>query len=192
MRPPRTARMVLTESAAGLKAGDAAPEFDLLGVDGRSHSLQSYSGHDALLVVFMCNHCPYVKAKIDAIKEVHERFAGRVAVVGINSNDAARYPDDSYENMKAVAAERGIKFDYLVDETQDIARQYGAVCTPDPFLFDSKGRLVFHGRIDDAMSPGATVAEKTMISNIEALLAGRSIEKDFDPSVGCSIKWKED
>lgn len=191
MRPLRTAGMVLTESAASLRAGDAAPGFDLLGIDGRNHSLQGYLGHDALLVVFMCNHCPYVKAKIDAIKEVHDRFGDRITVVGINSNDAARYPDDSYENMKAVAAERGIKFDYLVDETQDVARRYGAVCTPDPFLFDSAGRLVFHGRIDDAMSPESTATEKTMINNIETLLAGRHIEKNFDPSIGCSIKWKE-
>lgn len=183
--------MALTESVASLKTGDAAPDFDLLGIDGKRHSLSEYGGRAALLVVFMCNHCPYVKAKIDAIKEVHERFADRVAVVGINSNDASRYPDDSYDNMKAVAAERGIRFDYLVDDTQDVARRYGAVCTPDPFLFDSAGRLAFHGRIDDAMSPEAEAGEKTMIDNIEALLAGRRIEKDFDPSIGCSIKWKE-
>lgn len=183
--------MALTESAVGLKAGDAAPDFDLLGIDGKRHALSGYAGRGALLVVFMCNHCPYVKAKIDAIREIHERFGERIAVVGINSNDASRYPDDSYDNMKAVAAERGIKFDYLVDDTQDVARRYGAVCTPDPFLFDSGGRLAFHGRIDDAMSPEAAATEKTMIDNIEALLGGRRIEKDFDPSVGCSIKWKE-
>lgn len=190
MRPLPAPGVALTKSTAGLKAGDAAPGFDLPGIDGRRHSLQGYSGRDALLVVFMCNHCPYVKAKIDAIREIHERFGDRVAVVGINSNDASRYPDDSYENMKAVAAERGIEFDYLVDETQDVARRYGATCTPDPFLFDSARRLAFHGRIDDAMSPDAAATEKTMIDNIEALLEGRSIEKDFDPSIGCSIKWK--
>lgn len=183
--------MALTESVVSLKAGDAAPDFDLLGIDGKRHSRAGYAGRDALLVVFMCNHCPYVKAKIDAIKEVYERFGDRIAVVGINSNDASRYPDDSYDNMKAVAAERGIEFDYLVDDTQDVARRYGAVCTPDPFLFDSVGRLAFHGRIDDAMSPEAVATEKTMIDNIEALLGGRRIEKDFDPSIGCSIKWKE-
>ena len=185
------AALVLTESAAGLKAGDAAPDFDLLGIDGERHALSGYGGREALLVVFMCNHCPYVKAKIDAIKEVHERFGDRIAVVGINSNDASRYPDDSYDSMKAMAAERGIKFDYLVDETQDVARRYGAVCTPDPFLFDSSGRLAFHGRIDDAAGPDATATEKIMVNNVEALLAGRRIEKDFDPSIGCSIKWKE-
>lgn len=187
MRPA----LALTESVVGLRAGDAAPDFDLLGTDGRRHTLAEYGGRAALLVVFMCNHCPYVKAKIDAIKEVHERFGDRIAVVGINSNDASRYPDDSYDNMKAVAAERGIRFDYLVDDTQDVARRYGAVCTPDPFLFDSSGRLAFHGRIDDAMSPDAEASEKTMVDNVEALLAGRRIEKDFDPSIGCSIKWKE-
>ena len=172
-------------------AGDGAPDFDLEGIDGARHSLSSYSGYDALLVVFMCNHCPFVKAKVEAMKEIHGRFKDRVAVVGINSNDAARYPDDSFESMKSVAAEKGISFDYLVDGTQDVARRYGASCTPDPFLFDGDRKLVFHGRIDDAANPDDAATEKTMVNNIAALLDGRGIEKDFDPSVGCSIKWKE-
>ena len=93
--------------------------------------------------------------------------------------------------MKSVAAEKGIKFDYLVDETQEIAKKYGAMCTPDPFLFNKEGKLVFHGRIDNAMKPEDTATEKTMIGVIEKLLSGEKIEKDFDPSIGCSIKWKE-
>ena len=183
--------MVLLESQIKLKAGDQAPDFDLIGIDDKNHSLNSYKDFDGLLVIFICNHCPYVKAKVDAINEIHEKFKDRVALVGINSNDPINYPDDSFENMKKVAREKGIKYDYLVDDSQDIAKKYGAICTPDPFLFDKERKLVFHGRIDNAMNPDDTATEKTMISNIEKLLAGEKIEKNFDPSIGCSIKWRE-
>ncbi len=93
--------------------------------------------------------------------------------------------------MKKTAQEKGMKFDYLVDETQEVAKRYGAMCTPDPFLFNKDGKLVFHGRIDNAMKPEDTATEKTMTLNIEKLLSNQKIEKDFDPSIGCSIKWKE-
>ena len=183
--------MVLLESQIKLKAGDQAPDFDLIGIDDKNHSLNSYKDFDGLLVIFICNHCPYVKAKVDAINEIHEKFKDRVALVGINSNDPINYPDDSFENMKKVAREKGIKYDYLVDDSQDIAKKYGAICTPDPFLFDKERKLVFHGRIDNAMNPDDTATEKTMITNIEKLLTGEKIEKNFDPSIGCSIKWRE-
>ncbi len=183
--------MVLLESQIKLKAGDQAPDFDLIGIDDKNHSLNSYKDFDGLLVIFICNHCPYVKAKVDAINEIHEKFKDRVALVGINSNDPTNYPDDNFENMKKVAREKGIKYDYLVDDSQEIAKKYGATCTPDPFLFDKERKLVFHGRIDNAMNPDDTATEKTMISNIEKLLAGEKIEKNFDPSIGCSIKWRE-
>lgn len=183
--------MVLLESQIKLKARDRAPDFELLGIDDKKHSLNDYKDYEGLLVIFMCNHCPYVKAKIKAIKEVHEKFKDKIAVVGINSNDPINYPDDSFENMKIIAKEKGIKFDYLVDETQEIAQKYGAICTPDPFLFDKEKRLIFHGRIDNAMKPEDTATEKTMINNIEKFLSGEKIKKDFDPSIGCSIKWKE-
>jgi len=182
--------MVLLESAVSLKTGDVAPEFKLVGIDDEKHSINDYKDFKGLLVIFMCNHCPYVKAKIDAIKEIHEKFKDSIALVGINSNDSIKYPDDSFESMKKVAQEKGMKFDYLVDEDQEIAKKYGAVCTPDPFLFDQNRKLIFHGRIDDAMNPDATATEKTMIKNIEKFLNGDKIEKDFDPSIGCSIKWK--
>ena len=182
--------MVLLESKVSLQTGDMAPDFELLGVDDKQHSLSNYKDYKGLLVIFMCNHCPYVKAKIDAIKEIHEKFKDRIALVGINSNDSTEYPDDSFENMKIIAQEKEIKFDYLVDGDQEIAKKYGAVCTPDPFLFDSERRLVFHGKIDNAMKPEDTATEKTMISNIQRFLDGEKIEKDFDPSIGCSIKWK--
>jgi len=183
--------MVLLESQIKLKTGDQAPDFDLIGIDDKNHSLNDYKDYDGLLVLFTCNHCPYVKAKVEAIKEIHEKFKDKVALVGINSNDPTNYPDDNFENMKKTAQEKGIKFDYLVDDTQEIAKKYGATCTPDPFLFDKERKLVFHGRIDNAMNLEDTATEKTMINNIEKLLAGEKIEKDFDPSIGCSIKWKE-
>ncbi len=183
--------MVLLESQIKLNTGDQAPDFDLMGVDDKKHSLNDYKDYDGLLVMFICNHCPYVKAKVEAINEIHEKFKDKVALVGINSNDPTNYPDDSFENMKKTAQEKGMEFDYLVDDTQEIAKKYGAMCTPDPFLFDKDQKLVFHGRIDNAMKPEDTATEKTMINNIEKLLAGQKIEKDFDPSIGCSIKWKE-
>ena len=182
--------MVLLESKISLKTGDISPDFSLMGIDDKIHSLDSYAESKGLLIIFMCNHCPYVKAKIDAIKQIHEKFNEDIALVGINSNDSAEYPDDSFENMKKIADEKGIKFDYLVDEKQDVAKKYGAICTPDPFLFDQNRRLIFHGRIDNAMNPDDTATENTMQKNIEKYLAGEKIEKDFDPSIGCSIKWK--
>jgi len=183
--------MVLLESQVTLKTGDVAPDFELLGIDDKHHSLNDYKQFKGLLVIFMCNHCPYVKAKVEAIKEVHAKFKEQIALIGINSNDSIKYPDDSFESMKSISKVKNIEFDYLVDETQEIAKKYGAVCTPDPFLFDSERKLIFHGRIDDAMNPDATATQKVMIENIEKFLNGEKIEKDFDPSIGCSIKWKE-
>ena len=182
--------MAKMESVISLKTGDNAPEFNLKGIDDQMHSLNDYS-KKGLLVIFMCNHCPFVKAKIEAIKELHDKFKDDISIVGINSNDSVKYPDDDFDSMKAVAKEKGLEIDYLVDETQEIAKKYGAVCTPDPFLFDSEKKLIFHGRIDDAMNPEAEVSEKVMINNIQKFLEGQKIENDFDPSIGCSIKWKE-
>ena len=157
--------MVLLESEVSLKTGDSAPDFSLKGIDDNIHSLADYD-KKGLLVIFMCNHCPYVKAKIEAIKEIHQKFKDQISLIGINSNDSDKYPDDSFESMKTVANEKNIAFDYLVDESQETAKKYGAVCTPDPFLFDSDRKLVFHGRINDAMSPAAMATEKVMINYI--------------------------
>ncbi|MDH3611625.1 MAG: thioredoxin family protein [Nitrosopumilus sp.] len=183
--------MVLLESQVKLKAGDNAPDFELLGIDNQKHKLSDYNEQQGILIIFMCNHCPYVKAKFEAFNELYEKYGDKIAIIGINSNDASDYPEDSFENMKKTAQEKGLKFDYLVDETQQVAKKYGAMCTPDPFLFNKEGRLVFHGRIDNAMKPDATATEKTMINNIGKMLSNEKIEKDFDPSIGCSIKWKE-
>jgi len=181
--------MVLLKSEVVLKTGDKAPDFNLIGIDEKKHSTPEFRNRP-LLVIFMCNHCPYVKAKVSAMNEINEKFKDKITIVGINSNDPTNYPDDSFENMKKFATEKNIKFTYLVDETQEVAKKYGAVCTPDPFLFDKDLKLVFHGRIDNSMKPDDMATEKTMILNIEKLLAGKKIEKDFEPSMGCSIKWK--
>jgi len=182
--------MVLTESDKKLNQGDGAADFNLPGVDSKMHSLGDISGQEGTLIIFMCNHCPYVIAKIDDIVALHKKFGDRVAVVGINSNDP-EYPGEGMENMKNFAQERGIEFPYLLDEGQEIAREYGATCTPDPFLFDKDLKLIFHGKINDAMQPEDTPTEQTMENNIEKHLRGEKIEKWFDPSLGCSIKFTE-
>lgn len=180
--------MVLTKSYKELTGGDKAPHFNLKGADGKMHSLDEFSGFEGILIVFMCNHCPYVKAKIDAIVKLHEKFKEKIAVIGINSNDPA-FPGEGMESMKEFAKERNIQFPYLLDDTQEVAKTYGATCTPDPFLFGKEMKLVFHGRIDDALNPGDSLTEHTMENNIETMLKGEGIENEFEPSLGCSIKW---
>jgi len=137
--------MALTQSFQKLNNGDKAPDFSLQGTDGKTYSLADFKDKESLLIVFMCNHCPYVKAKIGAIVQLHEKYKDKVAVVGINSNDPG-YEGEGMENMKGFARERNIGFPYLFDDTQKVARAYGATCTPDPFLFDKEQKLVFHGR----------------------------------------------
>lgn len=180
--------MALTESQTKLNARDKAPAFNLRGVDEKNYSLGDFSNKEGTLIVFMCNHCPYVHAKMNALNQLHEKFGDRVAVVGINSNDP-EFPGEGLENMKKFAAERNIKYLYLLDDTQEVAKAYGATCTPDPFLFDKDGRLVFHGRINDAMQPDDTATEQIMEINIEKMLKGEEIDSWFNPSMGCSIKW---
>jgi peroxiredoxin len=170
-----------------LGLGTKAIDFNLLGVDGRYYTLNDFK-KDLLLIIFMANHCPYVRARMNDINELYERFKDRVDIVGINSNDP-KYEGEGYENMKLFAKEFNIKFPYLFDEKQEVAKAYGAVCTPDPFLFDKDRRLVYHGRINDAMNPDAKPTVNIMAINIEKILKGERIDKWFDPSVGCSIKW---
>lgn len=183
--------MVKTASSPQvLKTGSKAPDFKLKGIDGKMHSLADYSKSKALLVVFICNHCPYVKARIGDIVALQSKFSpSELQVVGINSNDP-NYQDEGFDNMVKFAKTYRLNFPYLIDDSQDVARAYGAVCTPDPFLFDADRRLVFHGRINDALEPEAIPRVPVMENNVRKLLIGEKIEKDFDPSVGCSIKWK--
>jgi peroxiredoxin len=181
--------MAKTLSSQTLKKNDSAPSFRLMGTDDKFYSLEDFRSK-SLLIVFICNHCPYVKARIGDLVTLQSRFPkSELQIVGINSNDPS-YQDEGFENMIKFFKENNLNFPYLIDDTQQIARSYGAVCTPDPFLFDQNRNLVFHGKINDAMEPEMTPQVHVMGNNIKRLLDGQSIEKDFDPSIGCSIKWK--
>jgi len=183
--------MALVESDyRRMPKGTTAPDFSLPATDGKTYSLSGFKGCKALLVVFMCNHCPYVKPKIDELKRILSDYGPKgLAVVGINPNDDVTHPDDSFGNMKKMVKERGINFPYLRDESQDVAKAYGAACTPDPFLFDAGFRLVFHSRIDD--THGTDPATKhEMHAAVGEFLEKGSISLKEKPSMGCSIKWK--
>jgi peroxiredoxin len=186
--------MVALDSKDVLEPGDEAPDFELQGTDGDSHSLADFDEYEALLVVFTCNHCPYAKAKFEEMNRLAAEHDD-VAVVGINSNDETEYPDDDFETMVDRVEEGTIQWDaYLRDDEQTVAAAYGAMCTPDPFLFaneDGSFRLAYHGRLDDAPNPDDEAERREMNGHIDDLLAGDSVTEEFQPSRGCSIKWRE-
>mgnify|MGYP001569640786 CR=1 FL=1 len=172
--------MALTYSQT-IPSGAKAPDFSLLGIDGKNYSLADFKGKKALVIIFMCNHCPYVKACIDRLIALQNEFGTAGAqFVGINANDEKDYPEDGFENMKEFVAERKINFPYLRDETQETAKAYTAVCTPDIFVYDENLGLAYHGRIEN----------NELAEALKALLAGEKPNKDQKPSMGCSIKWK--
>ncbi|HEY7570237.1 MAG TPA: thioredoxin family protein [Nitrososphaeraceae archaeon] len=182
--------MVKTESAQVLKTGTRAPQFELRGTDNKIYSLDRFAKSKALLVIFICNHCPYVKAGINDMINLQSKFdKNDFQIIGINSNDP-EYDDEGFENMKAFYERYQLNFPYLIDETQETARSYGAVCTPDPYLFNSDRILVYHGKLNDAAEPNGLVKTHIMEENVRTLLSGGKIENSFDPSIGCSIKWK--
>lgn len=182
--------VVKTESNQKLISGEIAPDFSLKGVDNKIYSLKDIKSK-ALLIVFMCNHCPYVKAQIKDITSLQSKFGGSdLQIIGINSNDP-NYEDEGFENMVKFYKNYSLNFPYLIDDSQKTAKEYGAVCTPDPFLFNEEKKLVFHGKINDATDPSMKPTKNIMEENIMRILEGKeeTIEKDFDPSIGCSIKW---
>ena len=189
--------MVALESEDVLKRGDSAPAFALKATDGDTYRLEEFAEYEALLVVFTCNHCPYAKAKFEATNTLADAYDD-VAVVCINPNDADEYPEDSFEKMVEYVERGEIDVDaYLYDESQDVAKAYGATCTPDPYLFendDGTFRLAYHGRFDDALSPDDEPSGEPgfeMREAIDAVLAGEEPTDEFRPSRGCSIKWRE-
>ena len=183
--------MVLTESETELAIDDPAPAFELPGTDGETYSLESFDT-TALLVVFTCNHCPYAQAKFDLLNELAAEYDD-CAVVGINPNDEGEYPDDSFDAMREYVDDGQIAYDaYLRDADASVADAYGAVCTPDPFLFrrtDDGYRLAYAGRLDDALNPDEEPTEVYVRTAIDRVLAGEPVELDPGPSQGCSIKW---
>lgn len=176
-----------------LTLGAPAPDFNNLpGTDGQSYGLSSFQ--DARLVVlnFTCNHCPYAAAYEDRFVALAKEFAPQgVAFLAINSNDAARYPDDAMEPMIKRAQEKGFPFPYVRDDDQSVARAYGAVCTPHLFVLDGDRKLAYEGRIDDSWQNPDQVKSQDLRDALEALLAGKPAPKAQTNPMGCSIKWIE-
>src|SRR5690242_6406266 len=174
-----------------LKIGDPAPAFSLPGTDGRTYSLDGLSDKPVLVVVFSCNHCPYVQAYEDRLITIQRDYAGRgVQVVAINSNDDANYPEDRFEQMMARAQAKGFNFLYLRDASQDVARAYGATHTPQLFVFDRSRMLRYTGKIDDNWQNPKSVTRRYLRETLDALLSDRTPVEAQTPAIGCTIKWK--
>lgn len=174
-----------------LHPGDAAPEFALPGVDGRTHRLHDFDESRLLLVVFWCNHCPYVQAWESRMIALAREYAPRgVASVLINANDAAAYPDDGFDPMVERARSHAYPFPYLRDDSQEVAHAYGALVTPHPMLFDADRRLLFQGRIDDNHSEPSRVRHHYLRDALDAALGDAPIRAPELPVVGCSVKWR--
>ncbi len=185
--------MALTYSVQK-ELGRVAPDFDLEGVDGKRYSLKHFAHSRALVVAFICNHCPYVIAVQDRLVALAKEFAPRgMAMIAINSNDTSAYPEDSMDKMKIRARDKGFVFPYVLDETQEVARAYDAVCTPDLYLYAREGSefvLRYHGRLDDNWKEPEKVVRRDLAEAIQAVLSQEGVTMDQLPSMGCNIKWK--
>ncbi len=175
-----------------LTLGTPAPNFSLPDTEGNIVSLADFKEAPALLAIFMCNHCPFVKHILNDLVELAKEYQSKgIAVVGINSNDVANYPEDSPEMMAKLVEETGFTFPYLYDETQEVAKAYQAACTPDFFLFDQDMKLAYRGQMDDSR-PGnnVLVTGADLRAAMDAVLAGSEVNPEQKPSMGCNIKWK--
>tara|TARA_Y100000310_G_scaffold317241_1_gene369898 strand:- start:10801 stop:11388 length:588 start_codon:yes stop_codon:yes gene_type:complete len=187
----RKNNMTLTPSDYTLKKGDEAPDFSLLSTSRKQATLNELKGEKATLIVFMCNHCPYVLAKLPELNRIYQDFKDKgLQIIGINSNDPTTYPEDNFENMRSLVNSGEINFPYLQDESQEVARSYNAACTPDPFLFDENLKLIFHSRIDDPPNLNQAKAHELHEAINEFLLSGKITKYNESPSMGCNIKWK--
>jgi peroxiredoxin len=175
-----------------LQLGTAAPDFALVNVDGQTVQLSDFKSAPALLVIFMCNHCPYVKHVANGLTQLAMDYLPRgVAIVGINSNDTSAHPEDSPEQMIHEAEARGYPFPYLFDEDQAVAKAYHAACTPDFFLFDGQQRLVYRGQLDSSRpKTDVPVTGKDLRAALDAVLSGQPVSSEQRPSIGCNIKWR--
>jgi len=185
--------MALTESTM-LALGTSAPDFHLPDVTtGKTVALSDLGGTKALLVMFICRHCPYVKHVQDELARLGKDYAGKsLRIVAISSNDAVTYPDDAPESLRAMAAEVGFNFPFLYDESQETAREYSAACTPDFFVFDEARHLAYRGQSDDSRpGNGKPVTGRDLRGAIDTLLSGGKVDPNQRPSVGCNIKWKK-
>ncbi len=183
--------MALTHTPA-VQAGLSAPDFVLPATDGRMLALADVRGRHGTLVMFICNHCPYVKAiRERLVDDARTLLDAGIGVVAISSNDAVAYPEDAFDRMRAIHAEWKLPFPYLYDETQAVARAYGAVCTPDFFGYDRELKLAYRGRLDAAhMGPRTPAMRRELVEAMLAIAAGQAAPSEQMPSMGCSIKWK--
>ncbi|SEO92756.1 AhpC/TSA family protein [Salinihabitans flavidus] len=172
--------------------GLPAPEFDLPATDGQRYRLEDIRGEAGTLIMFICNHCPFVLAVLDRIvRDARDLQALGVGVAAICSNDAATYPDDSFDNMAVLAREKGFPFPYLHDEDQSVARAYGAVCTPDFFGYNADAQLQYRGRLDaSGRHPAPEGAPRELYEAMRQIAQTGQGPRDQVPSMGCSIKWK--
>jgi len=184
---------VVKTASTMLPLGTQAPDFSLINVDSQTVSLSDFSGKPALLVMFICNHCPFVKHIADELSALGREYQSRGAgVVAISSNDSTKYPEDSPEQMVHEAENRGYVFPYLFDEEQEVAKAYHAACTPDFYIFDGDQKLVYRGQLDDSR-PGneIPVTGSDLRAALDAVLAGQPVAEQQTPSIGCNIKWVE-
>lgn len=183
--------MVRTETPV-CNFGQAAIDFSLPGVDGKTWSLADCAGEKGLLVMFICNHCPYVQSIRERIvRDTRELKALGINTVAIMSNDVTDYEEDSFENMQAVSKEFDFPFPYLIDETQEIAKNYGAVCTPDFFGYNTNLQLQYRGRLDESRKEAVDGARRDLFEAMKQVAETGKGPEDQVPSMGCSIKWKE-
>jgi peroxiredoxin len=177
--------------AKGLAIGEPAPGFELPGVDGKTHALAEFADKRVLVVVFSCNHCPYVQAYEDRLVAIQREYADRgVQLIAINSNDDRKYPEDNFENMVRRAKAKGFNFPYLRDASQAVARAYGATHTPQLFVFDRERRLRYTGKIDDNWQQPQAVKRPYLREAVDALLADQPPAEPTTHAIGCTIKWK--
>jgi peroxiredoxin len=180
--------MALTESTM-VKLGSVAPYFNLPDTLGKNVSIEDFDS-ELLIIVFTCNHCPYAKAVEDRLIKLGKEYKNDVDFVLISSNDSENYPEDSPKKMAERHTEKGYPFPYLFDETQEVAKAYSAVCTPDIFLYNDDRKLEYRGRIDDNWQNPEQVEREELKMAIEAVLNGKTIDFEQKPSMGCNIKWK--
>ena len=183
--------MATTQSTM-VPLGTPAPDFSLPSTAGKTYSLMNFGDKKILVIIFMCNHCPYVQAALRRLINLQNEYAERlVQFVGINVNDAKKYPEDSLEKMKELAGKKQLPFPYLYDESQASAKAYDAVCTPDIFVYGIERTLKYRGRIDDNWQHPDEITRHDLKDAIEALLTDQDVNDDQVSSMGCSIKWKE-
>ncbi|MGB5850031.1 MAG: thioredoxin family protein [Ignavibacteriaceae bacterium] len=175
-----------------LSIGSEIPEFNSIGIDGKTYSLESFKDSKGLIIIFSCNHCPYVQAYEGRIKAIQRDYKDKgITVVAINSNDDLNYPDDSFENMKKRAAEQNFNFVYVRDEDQSVARNFDATHTPEIFLFEENRKLVYTGKIDDNWQEPEKVVNHYLRNALNEMLEGIEISVPETYSIGCTIKWKK-